>query len=360
MFFNRIVAPRFLGREGDLATADKAEQEDCRRSSIIWKRTIPDSGWLVGDGLTLADIAVATAFANFRHLGITIEFGALPEGAESPGGCWAADFAGWVEREAAFLGDGGLGVADHVATVEWRSDGGFRDGATAAPIAGLRRRRKSCPPRPSPHVVAPADVGSGASDPEEALVASVSSCHMLCSSTSPATPASTSPPIARGRGTMGKDDRGRMAMTRIALRPEIDFAGEAPDPAELQRLHHEAPEEMLHRNSLRTEIASSRPPPSGFTITSWSRDRASRFRIAPLERSQRLKTDDMVRDNPQSQAGHLGRNHGRTPAQRHNQSDRRPLHAGDPADHGSRHVAEIEALLQGEIGFRQEFGSLDN
>src|SRR3982751_1256495 len=50
MFFNRIVAPRFLGREGDLDIADKAEKEELPPILDYLERTIPENGWLVGDG----------------------------------------------------------------------------------------------------------------------------------------------------------------------------------------------------------------------------------------------------------------------------------------------------------------------
>jgi glutathione S-transferase len=104
MFFNRIVAPRFLGREGDLATADKAEKEELPPILDYLERTIPDGGWLVGDGITLADIAVATAFANFRHLGMTTDSARYPKVAAFAERMLARpSFAGWVEREAAFL-----------------------------------------------------------------------------------------------------------------------------------------------------------------------------------------------------------------------------------------------------------------
>ncbi len=104
IFFNRIVAPRFLGREGDLATADKAEKEELPPILDYLERTLPESGWLVGDGITLADIAVATAFANFRHLGMTIDSDRYPKVAEFAERMLARpSFAGWVEREAAFL-----------------------------------------------------------------------------------------------------------------------------------------------------------------------------------------------------------------------------------------------------------------
>jgi glutathione S-transferase len=104
MFFNRVVAPRFLGREGDLAAADLAEKDELPPILDYLERTIPESGWLVGDRLTLADLSVATGFANLRHLGVKIDGGRYPRVAEFAGRMLARpSFAGWVEREAAFL-----------------------------------------------------------------------------------------------------------------------------------------------------------------------------------------------------------------------------------------------------------------
>lgn len=70
IFVNRIVAPRFQGREGDLEAADKAESEELPPLFDYVERQLPESGHLVGDQLTLADIAVASSLANLRHLGI--------------------------------------------------------------------------------------------------------------------------------------------------------------------------------------------------------------------------------------------------------------------------------------------------
>jgi glutathione S-transferase len=104
MFFNRIVAPRFLGREGDLAAADLAEKDELPPILDYLERTIPEKGWLVGDRLTLADVSVATGFANLRHLGIRIDPERYPKVAEFTDRMLARpSFAGWVEREAAFL-----------------------------------------------------------------------------------------------------------------------------------------------------------------------------------------------------------------------------------------------------------------
>jgi glutathione S-transferase len=104
MFFNRVVAPRFLGREGDLATADKAEHEELPPILDYIERVLPESGWLVEDRITLADIAVATAFANLRHLGVCIGAERRPKlGAFVEKMLARPSFSAWVEREAAFL-----------------------------------------------------------------------------------------------------------------------------------------------------------------------------------------------------------------------------------------------------------------
>lgn len=72
MFFNRVVAPRFLGRPGDLAVADRAEHEELPPLLDYLEQAIPASGFLVEDRLTLADIAVASPFANLDYLEIDL------------------------------------------------------------------------------------------------------------------------------------------------------------------------------------------------------------------------------------------------------------------------------------------------
>lgn len=72
MFFNRVVAPRFLGREGDPAVADQAESDELPPLLDYLEREIPRSGYLVEDRLTLADIAVASPFANLDYMGIDL------------------------------------------------------------------------------------------------------------------------------------------------------------------------------------------------------------------------------------------------------------------------------------------------
>jgi glutathione S-transferase len=103
MFFNRVVAPRFLGREGDLAAADKAECEELPPLLDYIERVLPESGHLVEDRVTLADIAVASPFVNLGHLGIDYTAGRPKLAAYVEQMLARPSFAGWVERETAFL-----------------------------------------------------------------------------------------------------------------------------------------------------------------------------------------------------------------------------------------------------------------
>jgi organic hydroperoxide reductase OsmC/OhrA len=127
---------------------------------------------------------------------------------------------------------------------EWSFDGGVTVPASA-----------------SPSIVPPPRSVAEAVDPEEALVAAASSCHML-----------TFLSIAAARGfvvesyddaavgVMEKNRDGRESITRIALRPAITWApGKAPSAAELEALHHAAHEECFIANSLKSQIVVEAP-----------------------------------------------------------------------------------------------------
>ena len=102
MFFNRLVAPRFLKREGDLAAADKAEREQLPGILDYLERVVPEDGYLVGDTITLADIAVASPFVNLSHVGVHVgdrpKLAAYVERILS-----RPSFKQWVDRETAYL-----------------------------------------------------------------------------------------------------------------------------------------------------------------------------------------------------------------------------------------------------------------
>lgn len=93
-------------------------------------------------------------------------------------------------------------------------------------------------------------------DPEQAFVAALSSCHML---TFLALAARKRIVVDRYRdeavGFMEKNEEGRLAVTRVELRPRIDFEGDPPTADALARLHEQAHEHCFIANSVRTRVS---------------------------------------------------------------------------------------------------------
>lgn len=106
MFFNRVVAPLFLKRPGDEAVAAAAEHQELPRILDYLEGAMPDGeGFLVGERLTLADIAVASPFANLMHMNLELAEDRYPRTLaytrrilERP------SFKLWIDREAGALG----------------------------------------------------------------------------------------------------------------------------------------------------------------------------------------------------------------------------------------------------------------
>lgn len=105
IFYNRIVAPRFMRRPGDEEAAIAAERDELPPILDYLERTVPEEGgYLVGDKLTLADIAVAGPFANFRHTATRIDAERYPRTVAYVDRILSRpSFAPWIERETAML-----------------------------------------------------------------------------------------------------------------------------------------------------------------------------------------------------------------------------------------------------------------
>ena len=93
-------------------------------------------------------------------------------------------------------------------------------------------------------------------DPEEALVASLSSCHLL---TLLAVAAKkrlvVDSYVDDAVGVMEQNAEGKLAVTRVVLRPRIVFGGgRQPTEEEVDQLHHIAHEECFIANSVKTEV----------------------------------------------------------------------------------------------------------
>lgn len=123
---------------------------------------------------------------------------------------------------------------------EWSFDGGI-----------------TVPASSSPHVVPRFSV-ENAVDPEEALVASASSCHMLSFLYLAAKAGFNAMSyVDNAAGEMEKNAAdGKEWMARITLEPKITWAdaGAAPTEEQLAELHHQAHELCYIANSLKTEI----------------------------------------------------------------------------------------------------------
>jgi len=148
-------------------------------------------------------------------------------------------------------------MARYVATVEWRrGDAAFVDNrysrAHVWRFDGGAEVRASA----SPHLVpAPFSDAAGV-DPEEAFVAALSSCHMLWFLSLAARRGFVVERyVDEAVGVMGRNPQGRLAMTRVTLRPDVRFAGSRlPDAAELRDLHDLAHHECFIASSVRTEV----------------------------------------------------------------------------------------------------------
>lgn len=146
-------------------------------------------------------------------------------------------------------------MSRHRAEIVWSSDGEFTAGTYSRAHDWRFDGGQTVRASSSPAVVrAPMSDPFGV-DPEEALVASASSCHMLWF-LDLARRADLDVASYRdsAEGEMGKDPLGRTMITRIILRPHITFAGRQPGEAELVDLHHRAHDACFIANSLKTDI----------------------------------------------------------------------------------------------------------
>jgi glutathione S-transferase len=106
IFFNRVVSPKFMGKPGDDAAAAKGEADMTPVCDYL-ERVIPESGYLLGDTLSLADISVASPFVNAAHAGYVPDAQAYPKLTAYLAAMHARpSFADWIRRERKMLGLG--------------------------------------------------------------------------------------------------------------------------------------------------------------------------------------------------------------------------------------------------------------
>ncbi|MGQ0511288.1 MAG: OsmC family protein [Betaproteobacteria bacterium] len=146
-------------------------------------------------------------------------------------------------------------MSEHKATVEWNLQGAFDyktysrthsvDFGNGIVVAGNAAAGNVPPTVPAAHGV----------DPEQAFVASLSTCHMLwflhLASRAKFT---VTRYVDEASGVLEKGPQGKWMMTRVTLRPAVSFSGTAPAPEEHEQLHHKAHEECYVANSVKSEV----------------------------------------------------------------------------------------------------------
>lgn len=149
-------------------------------------------------------------------------------------------------------------MAAYTATLNWfRGEAPFSDGQYSRAHEISFDGGVTMPASSSPHVVKLPLSRADAVDPEEMLVASLASCHMLFFlDFSRRAGFVVDAYQDKPEGVMGKDERGRIAVTQVKLNPVVIWAGEKrPAPEEVRELHHKSHEACFIANSFRGDIA---------------------------------------------------------------------------------------------------------
>jgi organic hydroperoxide reductase OsmC/OhrA len=153
-------------------------------------------------------------------------------------------------------------MSEHKATVRWECNSSdFLKGKFSREHTWTFDGGLTVPASASPSIV-PAPYSNPANiDPEEAFVASLSSCHLL-----------TYVYVAYRQGfqvnsyqddavgVLTKNDQGALWVSRVTLNPKIVYGGDKrPTPADEERLHHLAHEQCFISNSVKTEVVVNAP-----------------------------------------------------------------------------------------------------
>jgi organic hydroperoxide reductase OsmC/OhrA len=147
-------------------------------------------------------------------------------------------------------------VSDYKATIEWARQTAdfdyktYNRTHTLSFEGGIR-----VPASAAPGNIPPTAAGAPGVDPEQAFIASISSCHMLwflhlaCQAKYV-----VDRYLDEATGVLEKNAEGRMAMTRVTLRPAVRYAGRAPSAEEHAQLHEGAHDKCFIANSVKTEV----------------------------------------------------------------------------------------------------------
>jgi organic hydroperoxide reductase OsmC/OhrA len=149
-------------------------------------------------------------------------------------------------------------MSTYTATIRWTRDPGndFAKGQYSRAHEWAFDGGVTVPASPSPHVVPAPWSDQARVDPEEAFVASLSSCHMLFFVDFARRGGwVVDSYVDEAEGVLEKRADGKMWMSRVTLRPRITWGGNRqPDEAAIADLHHRAHDACFIANSVTTEV----------------------------------------------------------------------------------------------------------
>ena len=148
-------------------------------------------------------------------------------------------------------------MSEYKTLVVWSRDGAaFTDNRYSRGHRWLFDGGIEVPASSSPHVVPLPLSVEAAVDPEEAFVASLSSCHMLFFLSLSAKGGFLVESYRdEAIGVLDKDGAGGLAMTRVTLRPDVRFGGDTrPTKDQTLALHHAAHEACFIARSVKTDV----------------------------------------------------------------------------------------------------------
>jgi organic hydroperoxide reductase OsmC/OhrA len=148
-------------------------------------------------------------------------------------------------------------MLEHIAIVEWKRDRAkFIDNRYSREHVWKFDGGAEIQASSSPHVVRVPYSNAACVDPEEAFIASLSSCHMLWFLSIAAKKQFVVENYRdRAVGIMETNEQGRMAIAKVHLYPQLEFSGDKlPSDREIEAMHEEAHHSCFLANSVKTEI----------------------------------------------------------------------------------------------------------
>lgn len=147
-------------------------------------------------------------------------------------------------------------MSEYIATVTWQRNGAvFTDNKYSRAHQWKFDGGAVVPGSSSPYVVRAPFSDAAAVDPEEAFIASLSSCHLLWFLSIAAKRGFVVDSYEdQATGIMAHNAEGKLAITVVTLRPKTTFSGPQPSRADLDLLHHQAHEECFIASSVKTHV----------------------------------------------------------------------------------------------------------